>query len=396
MELPLHHPDLCDAQPIRLARIEIWVCRAPLETPVQTSFGVMNSRPAVFVRLEDNDGAFGFGEVWCNFPACGAEHRGNLIAEELAPLALENALHHPSDLFRQLTQKVRIRSLQAGELGPYCQAIAGLDIALWDLFARRLGTPVRKLLDPNAGGSIPSYASGIHIRQADDLIPKARIKGYSAFKVKVGFELADDISRTREVAADLCDGERLFADANQAWELSDALRFAEGVKDARLGWIEEPLAADASHSAWQRLAEASSIPLAAGENMAGFDAFDEAIDRRILSVIQPDLAKWGGFSGCFHVARRAVEAGRIYCPHYLGGGIGLCASAHLLAAVGGPGLLEVDVNQNPLRQEIWDPLCEQGRLRLGSAAGLGIERLPENVLPLITNHCELLSRDRPC
>src|SRR3546814_2737114 len=76
----------------------------------------------------------------------------------------------------------------------------------------------------------------------------------------------------------------------------------------------------------------SPIRLAGGENLRGETAFGAAIDAGDLSLIQPDVAKWGGVSGCLAVARRALAAGRVYCPHYLGGGIGLAASAHLRSA----------------------------------------------------------------
>jgi L-alanine-DL-glutamate epimerase-like enolase superfamily enzyme len=349
----------------------------------------MHSRPALFVRIEESEGAFGFGEVWCNFPSCGADHRARLLAEELAPLALAGTFQHPTELIQRLSGKVRIRALQSGEPGPYAQAIAGLDIAMWDLFARKAGLPVRRLLSPDAADSVPAYASGIHIRRAEDMLTKARAEGYLAFKVKVGFDLPDDIARTCQLAAGLRGGERLFADANQAWTLTEAIRFAKGVVDTGLGWIEEPLAADAPPDEWRSLADASPIPLAAGENIAGLDAFAEVVESAFLAIIQPDLAKWGGFSGCFQVARAALAAGRLFCPHYLGGGIGLLASAHLLAAAGGAGLLEIDVNDNPTRQEIWNPVLEAGRIPLGTSVGLGTERLPDRLLQLTEYYREV-------
>jgi L-alanine-DL-glutamate epimerase-like enolase superfamily enzyme len=90
-------------------------------------------------------------------------------------------------------------------------------------------------------------------------------------------------------------------------------------------------------------------------------------------VVQPDLAKWGGFSGCLPVARRIRAAGLSFCPHYLGGGIGLLASAHLLAAVGGGGMLEIDANDNLLRSLLAGALERpaEGRCALPEAAGLG-------------------------
>ena len=60
---------------LRIEKLEAFVYRAPIDTPVQTSFGTLRDRPAVFVRATDADGVEGWGEVWCNFPTIGAEHR---------------------------------------------------------------------------------------------------------------------------------------------------------------------------------------------------------------------------------------------------------------------------------------------------------------------------------
>jgi L-alanine-DL-glutamate epimerase-like enolase superfamily enzyme len=139
-----------------------------------------------------------------------------------------------------------------------------------------------------------------------------------------------------------------------------AQRQARAFEPHRLGWIEEPLRADRPAAEWAALAAATSTPLAAGENLLGLDAFDEAVAARRYAVVQPDIAKWGGISGCWPVIARVRAAGLRYCPHYLGAGIGLAASAHLLAAVGGDGLLEVDANPNPLRSALC-PHFEDGR-----------------------------------
>jgi L-alanine-DL-glutamate epimerase-like enolase superfamily enzyme len=107
----------------------------------------------------------------------------------------------------------------------------------------------------------------------------------------------------------------------------------------------------------------------------GDAAFAAALDEGVLDVVQPDLAKWGGLSACLPLARRIRAAGKRYCPHYLGGGIGLLASAHLLAAVGGDGMLEIDANPNPLRSLLCGPLeaVDAGRVSLPEAPGLGVE-----------------------
>ncbi len=364
-----------------IRRLDAFVYRCPTVRPVATSFGIMRDRPAVFVRIEDNDGGFGWGEIFANWPAAGAEHRANLLMKDIAQLVLGTSVQAPGDLFHKLEAETRIRAIQCGELGPFRQVTAGLDIAVWDLFARRSGLPLRRFINNGAVDSVPAYASGIGIGDAEELVAKARDKGFLAYKVKVGFDLAADASATRTLAQTLQPGERVFADANQAWNLASAEAFVGRLSGCDIGWLEEPLPVDAPEDDWRKLAAASGISLAGGENIAGFREFNSAIRTGALSVYQPDVAKWGGITGCHDVARQVITAGHTYCPHFLGGGIGLQASAQLLAAVGGPGLLEVDINPNPLRDTLADTnkSVRGGWWHVSDAPGLGIEELPTSI-----------------
>lgn len=79
-----------------LRAAEVFVFRAPIQAPVRTSFGIMQDRPAVLLRLVDEDGRHGWGEAWRNFSACGAEHRGRLLAETVLPLALNRPWDSPA------------------------------------------------------------------------------------------------------------------------------------------------------------------------------------------------------------------------------------------------------------------------------------------------------------
>ena len=164
-----------------------------------------------------------------------------------------------------------------------------------------------------------------------------------------------------------------MVDANQAWSVEQATREAPLLQPYAPRWLEEPLRADRDWAEWRALAAATTIPLAAGENVAGEAGFAAAIEAGALGVLQPDIAKWGGFSGLLPVARQIVAAGRSFCPHWLAGGIGLLASAHLLAAVGGEGLLEIDANPNPLRTLTCGPVAQvvEGRVTLSDQPGLG-------------------------
>ena len=376
---------------IDIARIQAWAFRCPTKRPVATSFGVMHDRPAVLIRVEDRDGAFGWGEIWANWPAAGAEHRVRLLEMDLAHLVLDTKAASPEEFFRKLDTLSRIRAVQCGEVGPFAQVIAGLDIALWDMAARRRGLPLRHLIRAAAPNSVPAYASGIQIAAASDLVPHARTDGHLRFKLKVGFDLEAEIAAVCDIQAGLAEHELIACDANQAWSLEQSRQFVTGVAVVPLHWLEEPLPVFADTTQWQALADHSTIPLAGGENIIGDADFNCAIKSGHLSVIQPDMTKWGGVSGCLAVARNTLANGRRFFPHFLGAGIGMAASAELLAGVGGDGLLEVDVNDNPLRSIFFDggePVAD-GMWKCSDGPGLGIDDVPDGLEQLQTLYTEI-------
>ena len=123
------------------------------------------------------------------------------------------------------------------------------------------------------------------------------------------------------------------------------------------------------------LRQGIDVPLAAGENIASRAGFQQALGGDVLRVVQPDIAKWGGLSVCSGIARDILKSGKTFCPHYLGGGIGLLASAHLLAGVGGDGLLEVDSTTIRCATCFCGPVADisDGKVTLSDDPGLGIE-----------------------
>ncbi|MDB5817648.1 MAG: Mandelate racemase/muconate lactonizing protein [Rhizobacter sp.] len=359
--------------PARIASIEALVYRQPIEVPVVTSFGTMRDRPALFVRVTDSDGLVGLGEVWCNFPSVGPEHRARLIEHVLAPMVIGQDASHPAAVFESSTERCAVLAIQCGEPGPFAQAIAGIDLALWDLAARRAGQPLWRFL----GGTSPTvqvYASGINPDRPEAMVERKRDEGHRRFKLKVGFGRERDLANLGRVRDVIGPDAALCVDANQGWSLEQALEMVDAMAPFDLRWLEEPLRADRPWTEWLQLGAATDIALAAGENLSSTAAFDLALSAGAIDVVQPDAAKWGGISGCLPVARDVIAAGKTYCPHYLGGGIGLLASAHLLAAVGGNGWLEIDSNPNPLRDDWCGAvgLIVDGQVTLSEEPGIGI------------------------
>ena len=358
---------------LRLVSLQAFVLRCPSPVPVRTSFGTMHDRPAVFVRAETVDGAVGWGEIWCNFPACGAEHRARLLDTVVAPLLLNQDFADPAQAYAHATRKTEVLALQSGEPGPIAQVISGVDLALWDLCARRTGLPLFRLLGGRQA-RVPVYASGINPEGALEVVQRKHAQGYRAFKLKIGFDDAQDQANLQALRDWLGPEAVLMADVNQAWDLPHALAMLPQLGAYGLGWLEEPLRTDSSVADWQQLRSQSGIPLAAGENLIGAARFAQALQSQAFGVLQPDIAKWGGISGCWPVIQAIRESGVRFCPHYLGAGIGLMASAHVLAAAGGDGMLEVDANDNLLRSLLAPPFAQvvNGCITLEETPGIGV------------------------
>lgn len=372
--------------PVSVRRLTPILLRAPSPIPVVAAFGVMTQRTSLLVRVEDADGAVGWGEIYANFPVGAGEHRVRLVRELFAPLMMEAGACTPPALYARLERATRILGLQSGEVGPLAQCLAGIDIALWDLVARRQGRPLWRLLrewpgprgaSPGeaTGPRLPVYASGINPEAPQKLARAAWDAGHRAFKLKLGFGRERDLANVAAVRAEVGDAP-FMVDANQAWDLDETLVMADALAPFGPEWLEEPMPADTPVSVWRRIAEASPVPLAGGENLRSRAAFDEILAERPFAVLQPDPIKWGGFSGTLPMVREAIAAGLRFCPHYLGGGIGLMACAQLLAALEPPGgLLEYDTNANPLRERLVQdfPAVSDGALALPGGPGLGVE-----------------------
>lgn len=371
-------------RPIRLASVEAFAFRVPVKNPIKVAFGTFRDRPFVLVRVTDTDGAVGWGEAWANWPAVGAEHRARLVVD-LGGRLVGQSFDTPQQLFTQLSQSLEVLVIQTGELGPIAQAVAGIDIAVWDLVSRKAGQPLHRMLADRQVDSVPVYATGINPDAPEQFAAARQAEGHRAFKLKTGFGHELDVRNLREMRAALGPDAVITCDSNQTHDLQAATAFVRAIEPLRLDWFEEPLRVDAPAADWAALARASSTPLAGGENFQCAQ-FDEAIGASVLQVIQPDVTKWGGISGNWEVARKAVAAGKRYCPHYFGGGISLLSSLQLLAAAGGRGLLEFDCHPNVGREAVVGSLLPvtEGRVPVPQTPGLGAQPDLQALAPYLT------------
>lgn len=368
--------------------VSLYAFIAPAQS-IASSFGVRSERGVVLIRIDDSSGACGWGEVWAGMPASGALHRWNLLREFAAPALVgttfQNVQQAVAQLHRLLLPVVRL----AGERGPVAQILGGVDTALWDLQARRLGLPLYRVL----GGTqarMRCYASGLAPDTSAARLDTLRQAGFKAFKFKAGFDDAKTIPLLLRQHRGLHPTESIMLDANCGWDLAAAKQAMAQLEDGDFAWVEEPLGPERPAHEWQALKSMTRLPVAAGENLAADDEFAEAMSW--LDIVQPDVAKWGGVSGVHEIGRRAIASNKQFCPHSFGTHIAAIASAHVLAATGGT-FLELDVNHNPLRStSTYGGWIIDGFLSLPDTPGLGFDVDLNDIEPYCRASCTIGDR----
>jgi D-galactarolactone cycloisomerase len=360
----------------RIERLRVALIAAPLATPIVAPFGTVSTRHNLLVRVETHDGAWGVGEVWGNFPPWGCRDRVEILRNVLRPLVVGQTLDDPVRIFRSTAAKLRPLANQLGAIGPFQQALAGVDIALWDACARRRNQPLCDFIRAApAPRSVAVYATNLPIERPASIEEMAS-KGHNRFKFRIPAEGKLMMGALKEARA-IAGRRALMADATQSFSLERLRALARPLADLALDWLEEPFLADdlASYQAWRN--EPSRPPVALGENTYGVDGFQRLLTDIAPDVLQPDITKTAGISAGADICRLIMGAGKRACLHMYGGPVGLYASAHLSAAIDGVSWLEMDAMPNPLFELLLneEPTVRNGQLYLPNGAGLGEDLL---------------------
>ena len=317
----------------RIASIESGCYRVPLPVVLSDStHGEMRDFELVTVRLRDADGEEGLGYTYSVQAGGLAIHA--LIEHYLAPRLVGEDAARIERLWQAMWQL-----LHWGRGGFASMAISALDIALWDLAAKRARAPLWRHLggfDP----AVPCYAGGIDLdyplerllAQSDDF----RAQGFRAIKMKVGRPiLAEDVARVRAMRAHLGDAFPLMADANMRWSVDEAVRAARALADTGLVWLEEPVIPD-DMEGQARVVRDGGLPIAAGENLRTLYEFQRLIAAGGVTFPEPDVANCGGVTVFMKVCRLAEAFNLPVTSHGVHD-----LTVHLLAAAPNRSYLEV-------------------------------------------------------
>ncbi|MEL6433122.1 MAG: mandelate racemase/muconate lactonizing enzyme family protein [Pseudomonadota bacterium] len=342
------------------------------------ALGTMPTRPALLVKIAETGGCFGWGEVWANFPPRANIHKAHLIEDVVADHLTGMTFTDPREVQDALRAKLSVFFLHVGQVEVFEHILAGIDTALWDLALRYAGVSFSQF----AGLShtrAHTYATSINASDLDRLIPHHAGLGQTHFKLKIGFAEHGN-KPIVERASKLCpEGSKLMVDSNQSWSLDEARASLDAIQEFSPYFAEEALRADAPKCDWETLAKSTTIPLAGGENIYGIPEFLSMADAG-MTILQPDVAKWGGVSGALDLADAVPEGVEIW-PHFMGTAVGQMAALSITAAIGNASCCEVDVNANDLRTALCGDVItvQDGAVSLPTGPGLVSEPLADQL-----------------
>lgn len=366
---------------MKIIDVQAYPVSFPLEVPSQDATGVWHDWSTVLVKITVENGLYGWGEI-------GPLHGGGvpvfaaIVNHKLKAMLLGEDAFDRERLYEKMLGR-GTSSYAFGQKGAIVTAIAGIDIALWDLAGKLLETPVYKLLGGRVHERIPAYASGFFGKDGRPLTSEEcgeeakryADEGFRGVKMKVGFGREQDLKNLEAVRTALGADLGIMVDANQGFSFHEVVRLAREMSAFNLTFLEEPLPIN-DLEAMAALVSAVDIPIAAGENYYTRFEFRDVIVKRAVNILQPDIIHAGGLSETWKIANMAGAWNMPFAPH-IHATVGVAASIHLLTSL--PNTLAAEYitsgGSYRLRKALYGEafMAVDGYVTAPDAPGLGID-----------------------
>lgn len=368
------HAPLAAAAGAPIARIDVFPVRYPMRGRFKFFEGPDGSpagRPAVLVRITDANGAVGWGES-VPIPKWSDETLETVSTTIATYLAPELVGRDPADIVG--AHAVMDRSIAPAFSTGQPIAKAGVDLALHDLAARRMGQHVTALWGraPGAPLTLSWTVNARTLDEVDALVEAGRAQGYRHFNVKVAPDAVFDIALCKRVRALAPDG-FLWADANCGYDLETALRVAPQLADLGVAVLEAPIRPNRI-AGYQALARQRALPILMDEGLVSPDELVEFIRLGMLEGVAMKPARCGGLLAARRQIEIVLDAGLMWLASGLTDpDVSLAATLALFASYGqtrpcalnGPQFLAHSVIEKPFTPK-------NGQLAPPTGPGLGI------------------------
>lgn len=361
--------------PMQIDRLETWVLEAEGQA-IEFGAGNYSTFKAMVVAITTDDGITGWGE-------CIARRAPKVldavVRELLWPAVKGRDPHDVEGLWDELFTLLRPWGHYRGFVQ---EGMSGIDQALWDILAQAQGIPLYKALGGAGRSAVPVYGSKVYTDDVPAMAALAKAKvdaGHVAIKVQLGRSAArggwrGDVAVIRAIREAVGPTIDIGADANSAYDAATAIKACHELAPYDLWFLEEPVYPD-DIDGYELIRRSQPIPLAAGESEFGLFAFRELLQRRAIDIVQPDVARIGGFTAAKRLGALVHAHNVKYAPHTgFSCGLAQLASLHLAAAAPNLTRLEWMWIDNPLSEIFTEPLPQptNGVVALPAKAGMGL------------------------
>ena len=361
---------------MKITAVKTFLLQHPMSRPTGPANHYYRVRTTLIIKLETDGGLYGWGE------AVALAGVRSIIDENIAPLLIGQD---------PVANRSLLRALWGQNFGNG-MAIGGVSIALDDLRGKVLGISVADLYGGRLRDRVPAYASAMNYiegekpveyypREASELAQQ----GFKAMKMRIGGQtIRDDLAAAAAVRKAVGPDVKLMADGNGAYALGSAMKMGRLLEQLDYYWFEEPMPQSSpNYAGYEVLTSKLDIPIAACEGLTTRTMFRDAINRRAMAIVQPDVAIAGGIGECLFVAELARLSGMQCMPHCWAGGLVIAASVHLLSLLPDASwgrttevpMLELDYVENPFRTELMSRPVElkDGYVTVPTGPGLGVD-----------------------
>lgn len=360
---------------MKITKVETHLVSAPLSHSWETGIGSAKRRDELLVFVHTDEGIVGCGS---SYHAHAAVAMKSIVDTKVAPAVIGG---NPLDI-GTIWEKLFYGTVYIGSAG--VQALAGIDIALWDILGKVSGQPVSRLLGGGGVECVTAYVGcmSLGFKAIDQLIDEAQgyvSDGYKALKIRGGAGVRRDLEVMHAVRKALGDSIDLMIDVNARYSWPEALELSKKLQEVNTLWLEDPFdfSIPNHHDDVGKLRRMGCTPIASGGNIYSRFDYRNLLERGGVDYLTPDVAKSGGFSESLKMAHMASAHECIVAPHTLNG-LGQVANLHFAAAIPGHvrGYVEWDpTSPNPLRDELMtNPVkVKDGRVYVPQGPGLGTE-----------------------
>ena len=320
---------------MKISSIKSHVLRYELDKELGYSQQYYKHRTAHLVEIETDEGITGWGE--CFGPGNIALANKYIVEKVIQPLIIGEDPINKEYIWHKVYNLLR----DSGQKGMPIQALSGIDIALWDILAKKAKLPLYQLLGGKTNNKIPVYGYGMMLQKKSveelcELFKKEanqiKEKNFKAMKMKVGLGPKEDLKLVSAVREVIGNDFKLMVDANHAYNKNDALYVGRGLDEMEIYWFEEPVAPE-DYDGYKELKEKLKTNIAGGEAEFTKYGWNELIKNNCIDIAQPEVCGLGGITEYLKVSALAQSNFIPIVNHVWGSALSVAVNLHLLTSL---------------------------------------------------------------